>query len=51
MVHAVKPEPHHQMPRAASTSDTFWDFVSLMPSPRTCSCGCVGAARFLAAMA
>jgi catalase len=30
-VHAVKPEPHHQMPQAASAHDTFWDFVSLMP--------------------
>ncbi len=31
VVHAVKPEPHHQMPQAASAHDTFWDFVSLMP--------------------
>jgi catalase len=31
LVHAVKPEPHHQMPQAASAHDTFWDFVSLMP--------------------
>ncbi|WP_242332919.1 MULTISPECIES: catalase [Anaeromyxobacter] len=30
-VHAVKPEPHHGMPQAASAHDTFWDFVSLMP--------------------
>ena len=30
-VHAVKPEPHHQMPQASSAHDTFWDFVSLMP--------------------
>src|SRR6185503_2075880 len=31
VVHAVKPEPHHGMPQAASAHDTFWDFVSLMP--------------------
>ncbi|TFL08475.1 catalase [Pusillimonas caeni] len=31
LVHAVKPEPHHAMPQAASAHDTYWDFVSLMP--------------------
>ena len=31
LVHAVKPEPDHEMPQAASAHDTFWDFVSLMP--------------------
>jgi catalase len=31
LVHALKPEPHHQMPQASSAHDTFWDFVSLMP--------------------
>ncbi len=31
LVHAVKVEPHHGMPQAASAHDTFWDFVSLMP--------------------
>ncbi len=31
LVHAVKPEPHNQMPQAASAHNTFWDFVSLMP--------------------
>jgi catalase len=31
VVHAVKPEPHHEMPQAASAHDTFWDFVSLVP--------------------
>ena len=31
LVHAVKPEPHNQMPQAASAHDTFWDFASLMP--------------------
>ena len=31
LVHAVKPEPHHGMPQAASAHDTFWDFASLSP--------------------
>ena len=31
LVHAVKPEPHHDMPQAASAHDNFWDFISLMP--------------------
>ena len=31
LVHALKPEPHHAMPQAASAHDTFWDFVSLTP--------------------
>ena len=30
-VHAVKPEPHNEMPTGASAHDTFWDFVSLVP--------------------
>lgn len=30
-VHAVKPEPHHEIPQAQSAHDTFWDFVSLTP--------------------
>ncbi|MCW2933844.1 MAG: catalase, partial [Actinomycetia bacterium] len=31
LIHAVKPEPHHEMPQAASAHDTFWDCASLMP--------------------
>lgn len=31
LIHAVKPEPHHEIPQAASAHDTFWDFVSVMP--------------------
>jgi catalase len=31
LVHAVKPEPRHEIPQAASAHDTFWDFISLMP--------------------
>ena len=30
LVHAVKPEPHNEIPQAASAHDTFWDFVSVM---------------------
>ncbi|MDB5750947.1 MAG: katE [Ramlibacter sp.] len=31
LIHALKPEPHHEMPQASSAHDTFWDFISLMP--------------------
>jgi catalase len=31
LIHAVKPEPHTEIPQAASAHDTFWDFISLMP--------------------
>ena len=31
LIHAAKPEPHNQIPQAATAHDTFWDFVSLMP--------------------
>lgn len=30
-VHAVKPEPHTEVPTGGSAHDTFWDFVSLVP--------------------
>ena len=30
-VHAVKPEPHNEIPTGASAHDTFWDFCSLQP--------------------
>ena len=30
-VHAVKPEPHNEMPQAQSAHDTLWDFVALQP--------------------
>lgn len=30
-VHAVKPEPHNEIPQAASAHDTLWDFVRLQP--------------------
>ena len=31
LIHAVKPEPHNEIPQAASAHDTFWDFASLTP--------------------
>ena len=31
LIHAVKGEPHNEIPQAASAHDTFWDFASLMP--------------------
>ena len=39
LVHALKPEPHHEMPQAASAHDTFWDFVHAAArddAPRSC---------------
>jgi catalase len=30
-VHAVKPEPHNEIPQAASAHDSLWDFVALQP--------------------
>ena len=30
-VHAVKPEPHNEIPQAASAHDTLWDFVAQQP--------------------
>jgi len=29
LIHAVKPEPHTEIPQAASAHDTFYDFISL----------------------
>jgi catalase len=31
LIHAVKPEPHNEIPQAASAHDTFWDFISHTP--------------------
>lgn len=28
LVHAIKPEPHNEMPQASGAHDTFWDFVA-----------------------
>lgn len=30
-VHAVKPEPHNEIPQAQSAHDTFWDFIANNP--------------------
>ena len=30
-VYKSKPEPHQEIPQAASAHDTFWGFISLMP--------------------
>jgi len=31
LIHAGKPEPHHEIPQAATAHDNFWDFISLTP--------------------
>lgn len=31
LIHALKPEPNHDMPQSSSAHDTFWDFASLVP--------------------
>ncbi|MCI1187627.1 catalase [Hymenobacter sp. DH14] len=31
LIHAVKPEPHNEIPQAASAHDTFYDFISANP--------------------
>lgn len=30
-VHAIKPEPHNEVPQGQSAHDSFWDYVSLQP--------------------
>ena len=31
VIHAIKPEPHNEIPQASSAHDTFWDFVVSTP--------------------
>ncbi|KAG8911670.1 hypothetical protein FRC00_006039 [Tulasnella sp. 408] len=31
LIHAVKPEPHNEIPQAQSAHDNFWDFISRTP--------------------
>ncbi|HYF80192.1 MAG TPA: catalase, partial [Symbiobacteriaceae bacterium] len=31
VVHAIKPEPHNEIPQASAAHDTFWDFVVSAP--------------------
>ena len=39
IIHAVKPEPHNEVPQGQSAHNNFWDFVGLQPEgmwfPRT----------------
>jgi catalase len=35
LVHAIKPEPHNEIPQASAAHDTFWDFVVCNPEMRT----------------
>ncbi|KAH7822136.1 Catalase [Monocercomonoides exilis] len=30
-IHALKPEPHAEIPQAQTAHDTFWDYISLQP--------------------
>jgi len=39
LVHAFKPEPHNEVPQAATAHDNFWDFASLVPETTHISCG------------
>jgi catalase len=31
IVHAIKPEPDHEIPQASTAHPSFWDFISLVP--------------------
>ncbi len=31
VVHAIKPEPHNEIPQASAAHDTFWDFIVSTP--------------------
>ena len=31
LIHAVKPEPHNEMPQGGTAHDTFWDFFAQNP--------------------
>ena len=37
LIHAVKPEPHNEIPQAASAHDTFWDFIRAIARHRNWS--------------
>jgi hypothetical protein len=34
IVHAVKPEPHNEVPQGQSAHNNFWDFVGLQPESK-----------------
>ena len=38
-VHAVKPEPHNDIPQGASAHDTFGTLLRIILSPLIWSCG------------
>ena len=35
IIHAVKPEPHNEVPQGGSAHNNFWDFVGLQPECMT----------------
>jgi catalase len=35
VIHAVKPEPHNEVPQGQSAHNNFWDFVGLQPECMT----------------
>ena len=39
LVHAVKAEPHKNIPSSSTGHNNFWDFISLLQSRLTCSPG------------
>lgn len=36
IIHAVKPEPHNEVPQGQSAHNNFWDFVGLQPECKHC---------------
>lgn len=34
IVHAVKPEPHNEVPQGQTAHNNFWDFVGLQPESK-----------------
>lgn len=39
VIHAGKPEPHNEVPRAQTALNNFWDSSSRIRKQPTCSCG------------
>lgn len=38
IIHAVKPEPHNEIPQGQSAHNNFWDFAGLQPESKSCNC-------------
>lgn len=38
IIHAVKPEPHSEIPQGQSAHNNFWDFVGLQPECKVYNC-------------